>query len=134
MTIPDDRAVARPGRLPLNLSAQENDRFAIHLIYGLYAAAIVFGIPVFLGVLLAYLKRDDVRGTELESHIGWQIRSFWIWLTFWVVGSVCVATFILAPIGWLMMGFGHLWLVYRIVKGWVVHSNERALRAPGNFW
>mmetsp|Transcript_146213 Transcript_146213/g.207301 ORF Transcript_146213/g.207301 Transcript_146213/m.207301 type:complete len:140 (-) Transcript_146213:145-564(-) len=129
-----DRAVTRPGRLPLNLSAPENDRFAIHLVYALYSAAIVFGIPVFLGVLLAYLKRQDVEGTELESHVGWQIRTFWIWLAFWAIGSFCVLTFILIPIGWVLLGFGQLWLVYRVVKGWVVHSNERPIRAPGDFW
>lgn len=130
----EHQQLVRSGRLPLNLSAPENDRFAIHLVYALYAASIVFGLPSVLGVLLAYLKREDVRGTEVEGHVGWQIRTFWIWLAFWLVGTVCVASLVLLPVGWALLGFGHLWFVYRIVKGWVVHSNENALRNPSGFW
>ena len=62
-----------------------------HVIYGLHAAAVVigvtssatvaggfvFGLPSLIAVLLNYLKRSDVRGTWLESHFVWQIRTFW---------------------------------------------------------
>lgn len=126
--------IVRADRLPLKLSAPENDRLAVHIVYALYAAAILFGVPSVLGVLLAYLKREDVAGTDLEGHIGWQIRTFWIWLVFWVVGTVCVASLLLIPVGWLLLGFGHLWFVYRVVKGWIVHSNENSLRNPSGFW
>jgi uncharacterized membrane protein len=126
--------IVRADRLPLRLSAPENDRLAVHIVYALYAAAILFGVPSVLGVLLAYLKREDVAGTDLEGHIGWQIRTFWIWLVFWVVGTVCVASVLLIPVGWLLLGFGHLWFVYRVVKGWIVHSNENSLGNPRGFW
>jgi len=131
--MPESREMTR-SRLPLNLSAPENDRFAVHLIYALYAASVVFGIPSLIGVVLAYIKREDVRGTDLEGHVGWLIRTFWVWLALWVVGTVCVALILLAPIGWLLMGFAHLWFIYRIVKGWVVHSNENMLKNPTAFW
>jgi len=62
-----------------------------HIIYGLHAVAVgvgvtsaatvaggfVFGLPSLIAVFLNYLKRGDVKGTWLESHFRWQIRTFW---------------------------------------------------------
>ena len=72
-----------------------------HVIYGLHALSLVSGIigvatvvgafltgwPSIIAVILNYVKRGDVRGTWLESHFRWQIRTFWYGL-FWV--SLCV--------------------------------------------
>ncbi|MGZ9257764.1 MAG: DUF4870 family protein, partial [Candidatus Binatia bacterium] len=64
---------------------------ATHLIYALHAlslligittaasiiGAFVFGIPSIIAVIINYLKRAEARGTFLESHFRWQIRTFW---------------------------------------------------------
>jgi len=44
-------------------------------------------------VILNYVKRGEARGTWLESHFRWQIRTFWFGLL-WVVlcGLVVVLT------------------------------------------
>ena len=73
MTDPD------PSRRPVpafQLSVPDKHRMAVHIVYALYAAAVVFAVPGMFGVFLAYLKRGDVRGSYLESHIVWQIRTF----------------------------------------------------------
>ena len=58
-----------------------------HIIYALHAIAVlvgvtsastvaggfVFGLPSLVAVFINYLKRSDVNGTWLESHIRWQI-------------------------------------------------------------
>lgn len=36
--------------------------------YGLYAAALIFPVTALATLILAYLKRDEARGTWLESH------------------------------------------------------------------
>jgi uncharacterized membrane protein len=68
-----------------------------------------------------YLKRSEARGTWLESHFRWQIRTFWCGLL-WV--SLCVL-FIIVTFGigviiaWLPIGIVALWLIYRVARGWL---------------
>ena len=74
-----------------------------HLIYGLHAlslvavifllapvmGALLLGCPSLIAVILNYMKRSDVRGTWLESHFRWQIRTFWyglLWVSVWARG------------------------------------------------
>ena len=41
------------------------------------------GWPSIIAVIINYVKRADVRGTWLDSHFSWQIRTFWcalLWL------------------------------------------------------
>ena len=125
----ESRAVVRRP-LPFKLSAPENDRLAVHIVYALYAASLIFQIPSMFGVILAYLKRGDVEGTYLEPHIRWQIRTFWIWLLLSVIGWA--GTLLL--FGWLILAIAQLWLIYRVVKGWLRLSNEEPILQPGNFF
>ncbi len=122
--------VARQRPLPFSLELSENDRLAVHIIYGLYGAAIVFGLPSVFGVILAYLKRRDLEETDLAGHITWQIRTFWIQVITIVLTAALTATWILIPFAWLIGGVGWLWFVYRVVKGWVRHSNEHPIKDP----
>jgi uncharacterized membrane protein len=116
--------------LPFKLSAPENDRLAVHIVYALFAASLIFQIPSMFAVILAYLKRADVEGTYLEPHIRWQIRTFWIWLFFTVIGWA--GTLLL--FGWLILALAQLWLIYRIVKGWLRLSNQEPILHPGDFF
>jgi uncharacterized membrane protein len=106
-----------------------------HVIYALHAFSLVTGIvgaatvvgafltgwPSILAVILNYVKRSEVRGTWLESHFRWQIRTFWFGLL-WV--TLCVL-FIVATLGiglliaWLPLTLVGLWFIYRIVRGWL---------------
>jgi uncharacterized membrane protein len=124
------REVTRPRVLPFSLGLSENDRLAVHIVYGLYGAAIVFGVPSVLGVILADLKRSDLEGTPLAGHITWQIRTFWIQLIAIVLAAAFTATFVLIPLAWLVGGLGWLWFVYRVIKGWIRHSNDQDIKDP----
>ena len=44
----------------------------------------LFGVPSIIAVIMNYLKRDEARGTWLESHFNWQLRTFWF-AALWVV-------------------------------------------------
>jgi uncharacterized membrane protein len=111
--------------------------YALHafsLMTGILGAATIVGAfltgwPSIIAVILNYVKRSDVRGTWLESHFRWQIRTFWFGLL-WIVlclGFV-VATFgIGIVIAWLPMGLVGLWFVYRIIRGWVTVSDRRPM-------
>ena len=114
-------------------------------IYSLHAFSLLMGIlgtatiitafltgwPSIIAVILNYVKRGDVRGTWLESHFRWQIRTFWFGLL-WV--SLCVL-FIVATLGigiliaWLPLAFVSVWFVYRIARGWLALNARRPMYA-----
>ena len=116
-----------------------------HVIYGLHAFSLltgVIGIPTVVGafltgwpsliaVILNYVKRSEARGTWLESHFRWQIRTFWFGLL-WI--SLCVL-FVIATLGigiviaWIPMVFVGLWFIYRIARGWIALNNRQPMYA-----
>jgi len=110
-----------------------------HVIYGLHAFSLVTGIitaasivgafltgwPSIIAVILNYVKRGEARGTWLESHFRWQIRTFWFGLLWCAVGGVLCITLVGIPVAlgiWLGAG---LWAIYRIVRGWLALRDRR---------
>jgi uncharacterized membrane protein len=98
---------------------------ASSLLIGLVGAATVVGMfligwPSIIAVILNYVKRSETRGTWLESHFRWQIRTFWfgaLWATLcWLF--VFGTFFIGIVIVWLPLGIIGIWFIYRIVRGW----------------
>ena len=108
-----------------------------HLVYGLHALGLaigaigaasvlgsfLFGWPSIIAVVINYVKRSDVRGTWLESHFKWQIRTFWLALRWAVIVAVVSLplAFILVGIGTWVVGMLVLgvWAIYRIARGWL---------------
>ena len=114
-----------------------------HVIYGLHAfsaltgmlspamilTAFLSGWPSIIAVILNYVKRSEVRGTWLDSHFSWQIRTFWFALLWLAIGGVLFATVIGIPFAivlWLATG---IWVLYRIIRGWLALASEKTL--PG---
>ena len=96
-------------------------------VYALQAASILppFVITFFVAVILDYIKRDDVRGTWLESHFRWQIRTFWFGLLWFCLAAL---TYIIV-IGWAILFATSLWLIYRILKGWLNLNDGKPMYA-----
>ena len=116
-----------------------------HLLYGLHALGLalgafgaasvvgsfLFGWPSIVAVIVNYVKRGDVRGTWLESHFRWQIRTFWFALL-WTVLVALVS----APLAVVLVGFATwaaglfllgLWAIYRIARGWLALNSRRPM-------
>ncbi len=99
---------------------------AFSLFAGIFGAATIVGAfltgwPSIIAVILNYLKRSEVRGTWLESHFRWQIRTFWFGLL-WV--TLCVLFIVLTfgigiIIAWVPLVIVGFWFVYRVVRGWI---------------
>jgi uncharacterized membrane protein len=111
--------------------------YALHafsLLTGIIGAATIVGAfltgwPSIIAVILNYVKRSEARGTWLESHFRWQIRTFWFGLL-WV--SLCfLFVFLTLGIGiliaWLPLAIVGFWFVYRIVRGWVALRDGRPM-------
>jgi len=115
-----------------------------HAIYALHALSVligltspativgsfVFGLPSILAVILNYARRSEVRGTYLEAHFRWQIRTFWF-----AVLWMCVAAVVSLPLV-LALGLGIFtfflaaaivgaWVIYRVVRGWLALRDGR---------
>lgn len=104
-----------------------------HLVYGLHTlslliglttaativGAFVFGLPSIIAVVINYLKRDEARGTFLESHFRWQIRTFWLALLWVVIAWVLFITVIGILFALGIFVAITVWVIYRIARGWL---------------
>ena len=109
---------------------------AVGLAIGAFGAATVvgsfiFGWPSIIAVIINYVKRGDARGTWLESHFAWQIRTFW-----WAVLWSCLIFLAGLPLTLVIIGFGvwavgffilGIWAIYRIATGWLRLNDRRPL-------
>jgi uncharacterized membrane protein len=77
------------------------------------------------------VKRGEARGTWLESHYSWQIRTFW-WAALWAAVTAAVSFVLLI----VLVGFATwfvglfalgVWSVYRIARGWLRLNARRAI-------
>lgn len=94
------------------------------IIYGLYAAAVI-GIPTnIVGIVMNYIKRDDVVGTLYESHFRWQMRTFWFTLLWGFLGGILILAM---GLGFLVLAVLYVWYIYRIVKGWLRLNEGKAM-------
>lgn len=112
-----------------------------HLIYALHAftvltglmttafvvTAFVTGWPSLIAVALNYLKRGEVRGTWLESHFRWQLRTFWFALLWLVVGLLLALTLIGIPLAVVLFALVGLWVLYRVARGWLRLNDRRPM-------
>jgi len=90
-------------------------RTLTQVVYVLYALSYFTGITAIVGIIINYVKKDDVAGTWLESHFQWQIRTFWFGLLWAVIGAATAVILI----GFAVLFANFCWIIYRIVKGWL---------------
>src|SRR3954471_21065113 len=95
------------------------------VVYALQAAGFFVGITWIAAVVINYVKKDDAAGTWLESHFRWQIRTFWFGLLWGVIGGILC--FIL--IGFAVLFANAVWIIYRIVKGWLNLNDAKPMPA-----
>lgn len=109
---------------------------AVGLVLGAFGAATIvgsflFGWPSLIAVVINYAMRTDARGTWLESHFTWQIRTFWFALLW-----AALVALISLPLTLVLIGFGTwalgmallgLWAVYRITRGWLRLNAHQAM-------
>lgn len=100
---------------------------ALGLAIGAFGAATVvgsflFGWPSIIAVIINYVKRGEARGTWLESHFTWQIRTFWfalLWGCLILLVSLALAIVLVGIATWVIGVFLlGVWAIYRIARGW----------------
>lgn len=115
-----------------------------HIVYGLHAlglaigafgassvvGAFLFGWPSIIAVIINYVKRDSVRGTFLDTHFSWQIRTFWWAVGWFVVAWLMIFTVIGALVGIPVMLLVGVWVLYRIIRGWIALAGRKPMPLP----
>lgn len=115
-----------------------------HIMYGLHAlsaasgilssativGAFIFGWPSILAVIVNYVTRSQVRATWLESHWRWQLRTFWYAALWMLVAGLLAITLIGIPAAIIVIIVAGLWVLYRVISGWIALSNRRMMPVP----
>jgi uncharacterized membrane protein len=117
----------------------------LHITYALHAVglaigafgtatvvgAFLFGWPSIIAVILNYVKRGDARGTWLESHFDWQIKTFWVAVLASILIGLSGLVLAIVLIGFAIWAVGFfalgVWAIYRIAKGWLLLRDHRAI-------
>jgi uncharacterized membrane protein len=112
-----------------------------HVVYALHAFSAITGIttaafivtafltgwPSIIAVIINYVKRGDVRGTFLDTHFSWQIRTFW-WALLWaLMAGLLIMTVVGIPLAWIMAVGTGIWVLYRITRGWLALLSRKPL-------
>jgi len=109
---------------------------ALSLVIGAFGAATVigsflFGWPSIIGVIINYVKRGEARGTYLESHFRWQIRTFWyalLWTVLSALISLLLAPVLVGFLTWPVLLFAlGIWAIYRIATGWLALRDAKPM-------
>ena len=110
--------------------------FAITAIGGVISSGVVMFAPLFAllgiaGVVIAYVKRGEARGTWAESHFDWLISTFW-WSLLWsVLVAVIGGLLMLVLIGFLLVPIGlaivSIWVIYRVIRGYLAFNKSEPL-------
>ena len=135
--MPEPTAVLLPASPPEGLVKRTH---IIYLLHGFSAAmgllgsafivtAFLSGWPSIIAVVLNYLQRSEVRNTYLDSHFSWQIRTFWF-AVLWIVLAVALAVTVIGiPFAWMVAVMTGLWVIYRIIRGWLALTAGKSM--PG---
>jgi uncharacterized membrane protein len=119
-------------------------RMWAHVMYGLHAisaisgiltsativGSFIFGWPSIIALIINYITRDQVRNTWMDSHWRWQQRTFWfafLWGVFAALLAVTIIGLVIAIPAIVATG---VWVLYRVVRGWLNLLEGRAMPLP----
>jgi len=89
--------------------------YAVYILQAASFIPFLLCVPAIIGVMINHIKSDDVKNSWLQSHFTWQKNTFWFGLLWISLGML--TTNIL--VGYVVLFFVPIWLIYRIAKGWI---------------
>lgn len=132
---------------PLQREREESLLRTVRLVYALHALGLVlgafgaatvlgsflFGWPSIIAVIINYAKRSEARGTWLESHFSWQIRTFWFALLWSMLVGLVSALLAIVLVGFALWVLGlvllGVWVTYRVIRGWLALGDREPMPA-----
>lgn len=101
----------------------------VFIAYVTYAVGLLILFTPVVGVIMAYVKRDEAQGSIYASHIDYLIKTFWVSL----VGTVLGTFTTLILIGWLILLVTAIWFIYRVVIGLIKLNEDKLVSTQGWF-
>jgi uncharacterized membrane protein len=128
-------------QMPAATAVDESLVSYTHVMYALHALAVLIGVTTFhtvvgsfigslpsiVAVIMNYVRRSAVRGTYLDSHFGWQLRTFWYAVLWACAAALLFVTFIGIPAAILILVGLTVWIIYRLARGWLTLRDRKAL-------
>lgn len=111
-----------------NISVEPGDSGNANLIYILYLASIVLGITSIIGVVMAYMAKDEAPDW-LKSHYHNQINIFWKGFLYAIIGAILTVV----VIGFLILLAVLIWYIIRCVKGMQALSRKEPYPNPSSW-
>jgi uncharacterized membrane protein len=122
----------------------EGPRAWCHVMYALHAVsalsgivgsativgAFAFGWPSIIAVVINYVQRSEVKGSWLETHWRWQLRTFWFAVLWFFVAGALAITVIGLIIAWPVFIAAGIWVLYRVIRGWMALGQRRPVPVP----
>jgi uncharacterized membrane protein len=103
----------------------KNFTFAVYILQALSFLTLVSAL---IGIVVNYVKQDDVRGSWLQSHFRWQQATFWYGLMWMALGILTMPVLV----GYAVLGILPIWLIYRIARGWICLVDGKAMYDTNN--
>jgi len=123
---PDRRPT--PKKPQLQLTNTDDGSGPAKIVYALYLLFFFVGLTPVIGVIVAYIYRDDAPDW-LRSHYTFQIRTFWFGLLWSAIGTLLA----IVLIGWLILLIVAIWWIVRCIKGLKAVSQQREVPNPASW-
>jgi len=101
----------------------------VFIAYVTYAVGLLILFTPVIGVILAFIKRDEAQGSIYASHIDYLIKTFWVSLIGLLLGRLTI----LILIGWLILLVTAIWFIYRVVIGLIKLNEDKPVSNQGWF-
>ncbi len=115
-------------RIPFSIN-DDRHRLYLFILYGLYAAALLLtnGFTAVVGVIAAYILRNEMRGSPYFDHLQFLIKTFWVAL----IGCLIALPLLLVLIGWPLLAAVMVWYLYRLIAGVMKLVNHQPIDPDG---
>lgn len=91
----------------------------VKIVYGLYAVGYFVGLTSIVGVIYAYISRG--KSDVADTHLTFQIRTFWISLAAAIVGLLTT----IVVVGFFILIGLFVWGLVRIISGFVLANDGK---------
>lgn len=107
--------------------ADDHNRVYLYIAYACFAGGFVSGFTPVIGVIMAYVRRNEVRGTPYFDHCHFLIRTFWISL----LGLLAAAVLTPILIGIPLLAAVCIWFLFRLIAGVMKLVDNKPLNPYG---
>ncbi|OYQ76472.1 DUF4870 family protein [Wohlfahrtiimonas chitiniclastica] len=90
------------------------------VVYVLFLISIVMPPVAVIAIILAFVKRNEMRGTIYYNHMLYLIRTSLASFVLWIVGLILTLIFV----GYLVLFCVSIWFAFRVIYGFVQFNHN----------